>query len=237
MRGELVDQAVPKPATLADIKDAFNQFENSAKMAKEAGFDGIELHSAHGYLVDSFLRDSSNKRTDEWGGSIENRCKFVLECIDRFLKVYPSDRVGIKLSPVSRYQSMKDEDPVGLYKYLLKELNKRNILYVQLREAETIGVVPVDNGSLQIKNVAKTFRKDVKGFLMSNQFGEYQEAERRLNEGEADLVAVGTDLISNPDLLLRLKNGWPVVKPDPHFYYSSGPIGYSDYPHYRPYKS
>ena len=130
VNGQKVNHEVPKEATIEEINTILDQFENAARMAKLAGCDGIELHGANGYLVDSFLKTSSNKRTDQYGGSVENRSRLCLQVIDRFLKVFPSDRVGIKLSPVGRYQDMKDDDPISLYKYLLAELQKRNLLYV-----------------------------------------------------------------------------------------------------------
>jgi len=224
----------PKEMTIDDIKNTIEEFRVAAKLAKEAGFDGIELHGGNGYLIDSFLRDYTNQRKDDYGGSIENRCKFVLEVIDALISVYGADRVGIKLTPVGRFQDMFDSDPLATFSYFLKKLSEKNIAYVALCEGE-VGMKtlhPLD-GPAQIPNLAKAFRPHFKNTLITNGNLTYEEAKRRINEGEADLACFGVLFIANPDLPERLKNGWPLAQADPETFFSAGSKGYNDYPKYE----
>lgn len=232
VRGKMMDYVQPRELKESEILKLIDEYENSAKVAKLAGFDIFEVHGANGYLCDEFLRDSSNHRKDKWGGSFENRCRFVLEVIDRVAKHFPYNRIGIKLSPVGRFQGMKDSDPVGLMKYLLAQLNQRDLLYVQLMEAEGRHIIKEDNGADQIANLSKTFRKDFKNIIITNGFIAPEELIRRVEEGEADMASFATQFIANPDLLERLKNGWPLASFKTGIEYSPGPAGYSDFPKY-----
>ena len=231
---EHLDHEVPLEMEQKDIDQAVKDFQHGAEMAKLAGFDGIEIHGANGYLVDQFLRTSSNHRKDNYGGSIENRARFCLEVIDAVSKVFPPERVGIKFSLVGRYQSMRDDDPVALGIYLSQELSKRNILYVQFGDADNaLPGDPKDLGENQIANVAKTFRPHFKGQIITNGAKDWKESVRRVEDGEADLVSFAKLFLSNPDLTERMKNGWEFTQPDMTVYTGKGEVGYSDWPKYQ----
>jgi N-ethylmaleimide reductase len=131
------DHVKPRAATIDEIQQLVKDFRRGAENAKRAGFDGTELHGANGYIIDQFLRDSVNKRTDEYGGSIPNRCRLLLEVIDQLIEVFGANRTGVKLSPVCDYNDIYDSDPFGLVDYLIEELNKRNIAFIEFSEAIT----------------------------------------------------------------------------------------------------
>jgi N-ethylmaleimide reductase len=227
--GEKFPYEVPKEVDQADIEMAQQWFVDSAKIAKKGGFDGIEIHAANGYLVDQFLRTSTNKRTDNYGGSVENRARFLLEILDKVSAVYPFNQIGIKISPVGRYQGMRDDDPAALFKYVLAEVDKRGLAYVQIRESDSKD--GPDSGDKQIPEVAKFFRPYFKGTLMSNGSGmDYKGPLDLVESGIADLHAFGWLFISNPDLPERIKNGYPLAAPDVTKLYGPGNAGYGDYP-------
>jgi N-ethylmaleimide reductase len=227
---KIIEGDVPKELTETEINEIVEQFRTSAILAKKAGFDGLELHGANGYLVDQFLRDSTNKRTDKYGGSIENRCRFALEVMDALISVYGADKVGIKLSPVSRYQDMYDSDPVPLYAHLLKELQNKNVAFVELVEA-------VDEDSLyektpiqQIPNVLQAFRPYFKNVIIANNGFDFNKANESISNGLCDLVSFGKYFISNPDLVDRFRNGYELAQVDWSFVYGGGNNGYITYP-------
>lgn len=233
VHGKFKDNVVPREMLVKDIQRAQQQFVDSAKIAKKAGFDGIELHASNGYLLDQFLRSHSNTRKDTYGGSVQNRARFLLETVEKVFEVFPPDRVGVKLSLVGRFNSMYDKDPLALGECILKELQEMGVLYVQLAEAESRKLMPENNGHDQIENCAKEFRKFFKNFLITNGFDGVREGMRRLEQDEADLVAFSTLFLANPDLTERIKNGWELASPKRQYLYSPGPLGYTDYPNYE----
>jgi len=165
----------------SEIEHIIDRFENSVKVAQKSGFDGIEIHAANGYLLDNFLRDESNQRNDKYGGSIQNRCRVVLEVVDRTIKIFGSKRVGIKVSPVGRFNHMYDSNPVELYNYLFAELNKRDIGYVSMFEFDGWPKNPRGPGTDQIKNCAVQFRKNISSPIMTTgQMTDIDEAVRRI---------------------------------------------------------
>jgi N-ethylmaleimide reductase len=225
----------PIAMTKEDMKHVLGEFRIGAENAKKAGFDGVELHGGYGYLIDCFLRDCANNRNDEYGGSIENRCRFPLEVVDVLIDVWGCERVGVKLNPVGRWNDMYDSDPVPLFSYFLKELNKRKVLFVELlaggefRPCQNLyGVL----GEKQIENVFDTFRGCFDGILIANNMISFEEGNRLINEGKADMCSFGRFFIANPDLVERFKNGWELAKPDQTKNYTPGPEGYIDYPKY-----
>ena len=232
----LIDFPEPLEMTEEDIERVILDFRKSAELAKKAGFDGIQLHGANGYLIDNFLRDCSNKRNDDYGGSIENRVRFPLRVIDELTKVFGSERVGIKLSPIGRLNDMFDSDPISLYKHLLQELDRRNIAFVELMRGPEFR--PVKNlygvGELsQIEDVYKTFRSYYKGILIANNSFDKNSANQVINDGLADMVSFGRLYISNPDLSKRFAYNWELNKPDEKTFYTRGEIGYIDYKSYN----
>mmetsp|Transcript_22289 Transcript_22289/g.19135 ORF Transcript_22289/g.19135 Transcript_22289/m.19135 type:complete len:235 (-) Transcript_22289:132-836(-) len=222
--------------TLEDIETMKQWFKQGALNAKEAGFDGLELHGANGYIIDTFIRDATNKRTDKYGGSIENRCRFPLEVIDILTEVYGPKRVGIKLSPVGRFQDMFDSNPKETYTYLVKELDKRGIAFIQFMEpTETFDPTKklYTDGKEQIENVTKFFRPFFSGTIVANNNLTPETALEKIRAGEADCVTFGRLFISNPDLVDRIKNEWPLNKQwDFTTFFQGGEKGYIDYPVY-----
>lgn len=227
-------QETPQEMTEEDIQEAIQAFKFAAKNAKEAGFDGIEIHAANGYLVDSFIRDHTNRRTDSWGGSVENRCKFALKVVDEVSEVFGAERVGLKLSPVGRHNDMFDSDPIATYSYLLTKLSEKNVGYVQLYEAERgMKTLHPIEGPKQIENIAKTFKRYFNNTVITNGGLTLEEAIRRIEEGETDLVCFGKLFISNPDLVERFKNGWALAPFDRTTFYGGSEVGYCDYKSYE----
>lgn len=220
---------VPREMNEDDIKKIQQDFKSSIVNARNAGFDGIEFHGANGYLIDQFLRSGSNHRKDKYGGSVENRSRFLLELVDHALDVFPAERIGVKLSLVGRYQDMFEEDPHKLGAHVLSELSKRKILYVNMGSPESFG-----DGAKQMDNPAAFGKKHFNGLIISDGSISLEERLRRLNEGEADIIAFGQLGWANPDLADRLKNNWPLNQPDFSKMYFGGASSYTDIPKYKP---
>ncbi|MDF5507545.1 alkene reductase, partial [Vibrio parahaemolyticus] len=165
--------------------------------AKKAGFDGVEIHGANGYLIDNFLRDGSNLRTDEYGGSVENRARFLLEIVKEVVEVWGPGRVGLRTSPLNGFNDMKDSDPVGLVRYLAEQLNSFDLAYWHVMRADLKGVQKAD--------VLKPARENYKGHLMANVGYSAQEAAAAIAENKVDVVAFGVPFIANPELVERFK--------------------------------
>jgi len=230
------DGLTPKELTESEILQIVEEFRVGAENALRAGFDGIQLHGANGYLIDEFLRDCSNKRNDQFGGSIENRCKFPLMVMDALISVFGADKIGIKLSPVSRYQDMYDSDPEALMKYLLPELSKRNIAFVELYRPPEF--MPMPNfygikGEDQMPTIYKTLRQYFNGVLIANNSFDWESGNQIIESGEADMVTFGRPFISNPDLIQRWVNGWDLNVADYTKFFGGGAEGYCDYPKYE----
>ena len=214
-----------------DFKEVIGDFANGAKHAKLAGFDGVEIHGAHGLLIAQFLNTSINKRTDKYGGSVENRARFLLEIVDAVLQHWTPDRVIVKTSFVGRNWGEFNENPIETMEYVLGQLQQRNIQFVDLLESDP--KVKENNGALQIPNVAKEARKYFKNTIITNGFRPVEERIRKLEEGEADLVAFGELFVSNPDLVHRLQHKLPLAAGNPATYYEGEEKGYIDYPAYK----
>jgi N-ethylmaleimide reductase len=213
---------VPRALTVAEIKDIVADFRQAAINAKEAGFDGVEIHGANGYLIDQFLRESANQRTDEYGGSLENRARLLTEVIEAVTDVLGSDRVGLRLSPLNSFQSMKESDPVEWTRFLCEHLNRFNLAYLHLMRADFFG--------LQQADVVSVARETYKGHLMVNMGYTPDEANQVLANNQADSVAFGTGILANPDFVERVKAGAALNEPNPNTFYTPGAEGYTDYP-------
>ena len=215
----------PKAMTEADVKTAIGEFEQAAKNAVAAGFEGIELHGANGYLLEQFIRPTSNKRTDAYGGSIENRARFALDVVKATTAAIGKDKVGIRLSPfgvfndLPLYPEMEAE-----YAYLARALNATGLFYIHLVDHSPMGAPAVP------QSIKETFRKEFKGALILSGGYDAARAESDLDAGKADLIAVGRPLLANPDLLERWKSGAPLNPPDMNTFYTPGAKGYTDYP-------
>ncbi len=215
----------PKAMTEADIKTAIGEYVQAAKNAVAAGFEGIELHGANGYLLEQFIRPNSNKRTDAYGGSIENRARFVLEVVKATIAAIGKDKVGIRLSPFGVFNDMPLYPELEAdYAYLARELNATGLLYVHLVDHSAMGAPQVP------QSIKETFRKVFKGALILSGGYDAARAEADLEAGKADLIAVGRPLLANPDLVERWKTGAPLNPPDMNTFYTPGAKGYTDYP-------
>jgi N-ethylmaleimide reductase len=216
----------PEPRALAteEIKEIVAEYRRGAANAIRAGFDGIELHGANGYLIDQFLRDGANKRTDEYGGSIENRARFALEVVDAVVAEIGAGRVGIRLSPVTPANDLADSNPQAVFGYLIEELNKRGIAFIHFVEGATGG--PRDLPGFDFAWARQAF----KGTYIANNGYTREMAIDAVESGRADAVAFGRAYIANPDLVQRLKLNAPFNTPNPQTFYAPGEAGYIDYP-------
>ena len=197
-------------------------FKKAAENAKAAGFDGVEVHGANGYLLDEFLRDGANKRSGPYGGSIENRARLMLEVLDAVISVWGADRVGLRISPLNSYNSMIDGDPVAITTYIAQQCSTRGIAYLHVMRSDFF--------QAQQGDVLTPARQYFQGVLISNMGYTADEAELAISEGKLDAVAFGTSFLANPDLPARIAAKAPLNAPNPAKFYSPGPEGYTDYP-------
>ena len=197
-------------------------FKKAAENAQAAGFDGVEVHGANGYLLDEFLRDGSNKRSGPYGGPLENRARLMLEVLDAVISVWGADRVGLRISPLNSYNSMIDSDPVGVTTYIAQQCSTRGIAYLHMMRADFF--------QAQQGDVITPARQHFKGTLISNMGYTADEAEQAISEGKLDAVAFGTSFLANPDLPARIAAKAPLNAPNPAKFYSPGQEGYTDYP-------
>ena len=217
--------ATPQAMADADIKSAIEEFAQGAKNAMAAGFDGVELHGANGYLLEQFIRPNSNQRTDRYGGSIGNRARFVLEVAEAVIIAIGKDKVGIRLSPFGVFNDMPLYDAMEAdYTYLAQELNARGLAYIHLVDHSSMGAPAVP------ETMKATFRKLFKGTLILSGGYDAARAESDLVANKGNLIAVGKPFLANPDLVARWKTGAAVNTPDMNTFYTPGSKGYTDYP-------
>jgi N-ethylmaleimide reductase len=215
---------MPQAMTEADIESTRNEYANAARNALRAGFDGVELHSANGYLLEQFIRPNSNQRDDGYGGPIKNRARFVLEVADAVCAAIGKDRVGIRLSPFGVFNDMPIYDGMAEdYTYLAQQLDRRELAYIHLVDHSPMGAPAVPD------TIKMMFRDTVKGTLILSGGYDATRAEADLTSGKCDLVAVGRPFLANPDLILRWKRGAPLNEPDMSTFYTPGAKGYTDY--------
>ena len=212
------EYVTPRELRTDEIPAIVEAYRRGAQNAKEAGFDGVEIHGANGYLLDQFLHDSTNKRTDQYGGNIENRARLMLEVTDAVISVWGADRVGMHLSPRGDSHDLSDSNALALYSYVASELGKRKIAFIFTREYQG-----EDSISLEIK-------KQFGGALIANEKLTKESAEHLLNDGKADAVSFGVPFISNPDLVKRFAEGKPLNETNFNTIYAEGSTGYTDYP-------
>jgi 2,4-dienoyl-CoA reductase-like NADH-dependent reductase (Old Yellow Enzyme family) len=211
---------IPRALETEEIPAIVEDFRVGAENAKRAGFDGVDLHSANGYLFDQFLHDGSNKRTDRYGGSIENRARFLLEAVDALLTVWPAGRVGVHLNLMSSSYSMHDSDPRAVFTYVAEQLNARKIAFIFAREALARG----DD------RIGRDVRRIFKGAYILNEGLTRESAEQAIERGEADAAAFGRPYIANPDLVERFRAGAPLNAVVAETIYTDNETGYNDYP-------
>lgn len=217
---------VPRALETDEIPDIVGQFRQAARNARVAGFDGVEIHGANSYLLDQFLRSGSNKRTDMYGGSLENRARLPLEVTKAVIEVWGGDRVGYRISPHVDAHSMSDANPLETFSYFAKELNKTGLGYLHLIEAigGRFGIVP------QEARMSSALRRIFKRTFMLNGGYDLSTGNEAIARGEADLIAFGVPFIANPDLPERFKRKAPLNEADVATFYAGGEKGYTDYP-------
>ncbi|MEL4307869.1 alkene reductase [Joostella sp. CR20] len=225
------ETVTPKEMTLEDIKKAISDFKQAAINAKEAGFDGVEIHSSNGYLFHQFFNNCSNKRTDDYGGTIVNRTRFLFDVLDEIKQVFPENNIGIRLNPSMHgmFGMQADEETIPTFDYIVEKLNDYNLAYLHLSEPFTdVSEVP-----FLVTEIAKHYRPLYNGTLMINTNFNQESGNEILEEGDVDLVAFGKPFISNPDLVERFATNAPIAEWDANTFYSSGEKGYIDYPTYQ----
>ncbi|WP_407178926.1 alkene reductase [Bradyrhizobium sp. STM 3562] len=222
--GSFADVSEPRALELSEIPGIIDDFKRAAANAREAGFDGVEIHGANGYLLDQFAKDGANKRTDAYGGGIENRARLMLEVSKVVSAEIGAERTGIRISPVTPANDISDSNPQPLFDYIVDQLNALKLVYIHVIEGATGGprdIAPFDYASL---------RKRFSGAYVANNAYDFELATKVLAEGAADLIAFGKPFISNPDLVERLKRGAPLNDWDKSTFYGGGAKGYTDYP-------
>lgn len=208
----------PRALETAELAGVVDAYRHGAQMAMEAGFDGVEVHAANGYLLDQFLQDSTNHRTDQYGGSLENRARLLLEVVDACVAVWGADRVGVHLSPRGDAHTMGDSDPAATFLYVATELGKRGIAFVCVREHEGQD------------SLGPRMKAAFGGVYIANEGYTRESAEAAIEAGRADAVAFGVPYIANPDLARRFELNAPLNTPVPSTFYAQGATGYTDYP-------
>jgi 2,4-dienoyl-CoA reductase-like NADH-dependent reductase (Old Yellow Enzyme family) len=217
---------VPRALDVAEIPGLLDDYARAATNAMEAGFDGVQLHAANGYLIDQFLRDGSNRRTDAYGGSIDNRIRLLGEVSDRLVAAIGGDRVGVRLSPNGAIQGVNDSDPHALFPAAAKRLDEAGIAWLEMREP-----LPTSNfGKPDTHPVHPAIRKAFSRPLILNSDYDARTGQAALDSGEADGIAFGRVFLANPDLPRRLKQSLPLNTPNVPTFYTRGEEGYTDYP-------
>jgi len=213
---------IPRRLNLDELPGVISLFQQAAANARAAGFDGVEIHGAHGYLLDQFLRDSVNDRQDRYGGSIENRARLLFEAVDAAVDVFGAGRVGLRISPLVAFNDIRDSDPEALVQYVATESQRRQLAYFDLRHDQQDR--PAE------RRLAELVRAHYRGTLSLNGGFDRESAEQALVEGRGDAIQFGLAYIANPDLVERIRLGAPLNIVDPETLYSPGPAGYVDYP-------
>ena len=220
------DYETPRSLETSEVKQIILDYKQAALNAMEAGFDGVELHAAFGYLPNQFLVESANQRTDEYGGSIENRSRFVLEVMKAMVEAIGENKVGIKLSPSIPFNSIIDSNPIALYTYLINEFNNLPLAYIHLMNA----MYPTDNLPQYPRDVLDTFGKLTQHTVIANGGYTRESGERELERGLAKIISYGALFLANPDLPKRFELNAELNSPDRATMYGGGEKGYTDYP-------
>ncbi len=208
----------PRALGTEELAGIIEEYKKGAQNAKEAGFDAVEVHGANGYLLDQFLQDSTNKRTDAYGGSVENRARLMLEVVDAVVSVWGRGRVGVHLAPRGDTNSMGDSNLRATFGYVAQQLGKRNIAFICARE------------SIGPNRIGPELKKIFGGTYIANEGFTKETAQAALDAGEADAIAFGRQFLANPDLPKRFAENAELNAPDPNTFYASGKEGYTDYP-------
>jgi len=223
----MVPFETPRALTVDEIAGIIADFAHAAGMAKKAGFDGVEVHGANGYLIDQFLKTGSNRRTDSYGGSVENRTRFLLEVVAAVVAVWGADRVGVRLSPANASNGTKDSDPASIFVHAAGALKPFGLAYLHVIEGEPGTPMASWDGAPAL---AARMREAFGGPFMLNGGLTRELAQKAIDDGRADLVSIGVPVLSNPDLVERWQANAPLNTPDKATFYGGGAKGYTDYP-------
>lgn len=215
----------PEALALDDIPGVIAEYRHAAEMAKRAGFDGVEIHAANGYLLDQFLQDGVNRREDAYGGSVENRMRLLAEVIDAVTEVWDAGRVGVRLSPLGQANDIRDSDPEGLFGKIYEMIADRGLAYLHVVEA-----FPGSEPDGDARALLERLRRRYDGFYIANGGYDGQSAAQAVASGRVDAVSIGRAFIANPDLPERLRRGADLNTPDQSTFYGGGAEGYTDYP-------
>jgi len=218
----------PRALDLAEIPGVVEEYRRAAERARAAGFDGVEIHAANGYLIDQFLQSKTNHRTDAYGGSLENRYRFLKEVTEAVITVFPANRVGVRLAPNGVFNDMGSPDYRETFTYVAEQLDTCGLAYLHVMDGLAFGF-----HDLGAPMTLEDFRAVYHGTLMANCGYTQEQGEAAIRDGHADLVAYGRPYITNPDLVERFANGWPLAPDaDPKVWSAPGPAGYTDYPNF-----
>lgn len=228
--GKLVDYETPRALETAEVAGVVDAFRQAANNALKAGFDGVEIHGANGYLLEQFLQSHSNLRTDRYGGSIENRARLLLEITQACAEVWGANRVGVRLSPYGIANGSGEPDPMPLYTHVVQALNPLGLAYLHFIEPRSSGAGRAEVNWQNVPSAMVLFRPIWKGVLITAGGFTGETAEAAIAEGHADIVAFGRIFISNPDLPRRLQHGFPLTPYNRKTFYGGDAAGYTDYP-------
>lgn len=225
VKGGMQDHPEPRALTTEEVRNTIKEFVDAARNAIEAGFDGVELHGANGYLIEQFINPGTNTRIDEYGGSIENRGRFLLEIAEQTIQAIGKEKVGVRFSPYGAFNDMPSYNEVDqTYTYLAEKLNDLEILYIHVLDHS------VGNSSPDVNRVKDIIRSRFQNIMIFCGGFDREKAENELNKGIADLIAFGIPFLTNPDLVERMKVGAELNQPDFSTFYTPGEKGYTDYP-------
>ena len=225
------DTVAPKEMSVSEIKETVQEFKNAALMAKNAGFDGVEIHSSNGYLFHQFFNSNSNLRTDEYGGSIQNKARFFFEVLDAVNEIWDENRIGCRFNPSlnDAFGITATEESIETFDYIINKLNAYDLAYIHLSEPFT----DVSDIEYLVDHIASHYREIYKGTLMINGGFDKEKGNKVIESGDADLVSYAKFYISNPDLVERFRHDWPIAEWDEDTFYTPGEKGYTDYPAYK----
>lgn len=225
-----VEFEVPHELEISEIQNIIEDYKTAAKNAKEAGFDGVEIHAANGYLIDQFLQNNSNIRSDNYGGSIENRARLLFEVLQAVMEIWEKKNIGVRISPFGTFNDMNDSDPIALFTYVVKKLDEYGVGYLHVIEPRATNAGGADSINQEAPYVSSIFKKYFQGILISAGGYTPQTAKLAIEDGMADAVAFGRFFISNPDLPVRIKNNFPLSPYNRSTFYGGADKGYTDYP-------
>jgi N-ethylmaleimide reductase len=227
---ELVPFVTPRSLQIEEMPYIVRQYARGSENALKAGFDGVEIHAANGYLLDQFINSSTNRRTDRYGGAIENRARLLMEVVDAVSKVWGSDRVGVRLSPLGTFNDMGDDNPEATFGYIAEQLNAYQLAYLHIVNPALAALEKGIEPEPPARRMLELIRDKYRGTLILAGGFDQHTAEAWLRQGKADLIAFGRKFLANPDLPKRFREHAKLNADDPSTYYGGGPKGYTDYP-------